>query len=88
MGKKGISLIALIIVIITMIILLAIILGVPMDSHKVTYASFMMNNEPITIEVQSRMYSRMANATIFMDTSGNSYYVTNFIVWEEQRDDK
>lgn len=87
MTNRGLSLLALIITIITIIILIGIILSVPMDNNKVTYASFMMNNEPITIEVQSRMYSRMANATIFTDTSGNSYYVTNFTIWEEQRDD-
>lgn len=87
MTNRGLSLLALIITIITIIILFGIILSIPMDSDKVTYASFMMNNEPVTIEVQSRMYSRMANATIFVDTSGNTYYVTNFTIWGEQRDD-
>jgi len=87
MTNRGLGLLALIITIITIIILFGIILSIPMDNNKVTYASFMMNNEPIAIEVQSRMYSRMDNATIFVDTSGNSYYVTNFTIWEGKRDD-
>ena len=87
MTNRGLSLLAVIITIITIIILFGIILSIPMDSKKVTYASFMINNEPKTIEVQSQQYSKFSNATIFVDTSGNKYRVTNFVVWEEQRDD-
>lgn len=82
--NKGISLIALIITIITIIILSAIISNdVSHLGTRTYYASFMINNEPKTIEVKSRFQSNW-RYTILEDYSGNVYQVTNYTMWEEK----
>lgn len=84
--NKGISLIALIITIITIIILSAIILNdISHLGSRTYYASFMINNEPKTIVVKSRIRSNWGY-TILEDYSGNVYQVTNYTMWEEKEE--